>query len=81
MSRECPGEPQHDLARILEQAAGLQRQATAVLFGDDDLEAVVLEDLDELLALPRLVILGAAAVEVDDLARRLQTVRALARPR
>ena len=36
--------------------------------GTIDLEAVVLEDRHDLLPLPRLVVLGAAAVEVDDLA-------------
>jgi hypothetical protein len=67
------GEAQHDLAGVVEQTAGLQWQAAAVLLGDHHLEAVVLEDRHHLLALPRLVVLGAAAVEVDDLAARART--------
>src|SRR5436309_3380473 len=66
VGRERPGQPQHHLARIVEQAARLQRQAAAVLLWHLHLETVVLEDRDDLLALPRLVVLGAAAVEVDD---------------
>ena len=49
--RQVARQAQHDLARVVEQAAGLQRQPAAVLLGDLDLEAVVLEDRDELLAL------------------------------
>ena len=70
---------QDDLARVVEEAAGLQRQPAAVLLGDLDLEAVVLEDGDELLALFGLVVLGAAAVEVDDLASGPRAL-VLARP-
>ena len=59
-------EPLRHPARVVEQAARLQRQPAAVLLGHDHLEAVVLEHRDDALALPRLVVLGAAAMEVDE---------------
>src|SRR3712207_8302358 len=45
-----------------------QRQSAAALLGQDDLKAIALQHLDGRLADPRLIIVGRAAMEVDQLA-------------
>ena len=66
VGREPLREPVHVGARVVEQAVGLERQPAAALLGDLDRDAVVLEQRDRHLAEPRLVVVGAAAVEERD---------------
>ncbi len=69
------GQAAHVAARVGEDAVALERQPAAALLGNDHLEAVVLEHRDGLLGGQRLVVVGAAAVEVDDGALRAGRVR------
>ena len=63
---ETGDEASHVGARRREVAVRLQGKAAAVLLRNDHPKPVVLEDGDDHLAEARLVVVGAAAVEVDD---------------
>ena len=64
--REPIDEPSHVGARRGEVAVRLQRESAAVLLRHDHAKAVVLENRHDHLADARLVVVGAAAVEIDD---------------
>jgi hypothetical protein len=79
--REPGDEVTHVVPSRLEAPVRLQRQAAAALRRHDHLEPVLLEHLDRHHADAGLVVVGRAAVEVDDAAGRTGRPRPPSRPR